>query len=244
MSGFDVSRTAAARATEADAARETTAGEDDRRPARIAALALIASPILWFVGALVSRAFAPQFDGFYEHYEDDPVRALNALAGQHVPWTVQSLLFFAGTLAAVVGLVVLARLLRDTRAAALARAGVIGSVAVAGLSAFVILLRLTAPLDGVRDAAEVPTLLIAAHTGWLNIVFGGLTGLTVAVYGAALFWSGRAKLTGAVVAGLSALVVVAVLGRGSLPPVLVYPIAAVIGVRLLFWGAPRPGRAR
>ncbi len=58
------------------------------------------------------------------------------------------------------------------------------------------------------------------------------------MYGAALFRSGRARLAGALVAALSVLVLVALLGRGSLPPILVFPIAAVLGVGLLFW-APR-----
>lgn len=235
MTTVDASGVAVGRTAGADVAAEPMAGQDERSRARIAGLALIASPILWFVGALVSQVFAPQLGGFYGR--GDPVSKLNALAGQQVPWTVQSLLFFAGTLAAVVGLGLLGSLLRHTRAAALTRAGLIGIVAVVALNAFIILLRLTAPLGGVRDAAEVPPLLIEAHSGWLNIVGAGLTGLTIAVYGAAMLWSGRARLTGALVVALSVLVLVALVARGSLPPVIIYPVASVLGVRLLFWGA-------
>ncbi|MDP9374006.1 MAG: hypothetical protein M3Q65_16425 [Chloroflexota bacterium] len=235
MTTVDASGEAVGRTAQAGVAAEPTAGTDARWRARIAGLALIASPILWFVGALISRKFAPQLNGFYG--DGDPVSKLNALVGQQVPWALQSVLFFAGTLAALAGLVILAGLLRRTRAGGLARTGGIGIVAVAVVSAFVFLLRLTAPLGGVRDTAEVPALLIAAHSGWLNMVTSGLTALTVAVYGAALFWSGRARLTGALVVALSGLVLIALLGRGSLPPVLIYPVAAIIGVRLLFWDA-------
>lgn len=227
---------AAARTREADVAADTAdtaAGIDERRRAKIAGLLLIASPVLWIVGALVSQVLVPQLSGFYGRGE--PVSKINALAGQQVPWAVQSLLFFAGALAAVVGLALLAGLLRHTRAAALARAGMVGLVAVVGTHVFILFLRLAAPMGGVRDAAEVPALLIEAHSGWLNVVLGSLTALTVAAYAAALVWSGRARLTGALGAALSLLVLFALVARGSLPPVLIYPIAAVLGVRLLFW---------
>lgn len=235
MTTLDASGVATLSGGTAGVAPEMTAGTDERRRARIAGLALIASPILWFVGATVSNGIAPQLRGFYG--KGDPVTKVNALVGQQVPWTVQSLLFFAGTLAAVVGLGLLARLLWHTRAASMAQAGLVGLVAVLGLNAFALLLRLTAPMSGVSTSAEVPAFLIVVHSGWLNVVTGGLTALTVAAYGAALVLSGRGKLTGAVVAVLSGLVLIALLTRGSLPPVLVYPIAAILGVRLLFWGA-------
>lgn len=221
----------------ADVAAQTAAGMDERRRARIAGLALVASPILWLVGAAVSNVVAPQLGGFYGR--GDPVTKVNALVGQQVPWTVQSLLFFGGTLAAVVGLALLAQLLWHTRAAALARAGLIGLVAVLGLNAFALLLRLTAPMQGVRDMAEVPPLLMAVHSpGWLGVFTTVLTVATVALLAAALFWSGRAKLTGGGVAALSGLLLVVILAGGPPPPVLVYPIAALLGVRLLFWGTP------
>jgi hypothetical protein len=234
MSG---SRPATAGATGAGPAREAADWKDERRSARIAGAALVASPVLWFGGVLPFRSSA--IFGFYEYYETDPVRALDALAGQQVAWLTQTALFFAGTAVALVGLVLLGRLLWRTRAAALARAGLLGVVATAALFAWSMVLRFMAPTDGVRTEEQVPALLIPAHTGWLNIVTVGLAALTLAVYGAALLRSGRARLAGALVVALSALVVVALLGRGSLPPVLVFPIAAVLGVRLLFW-APAP----
>jgi hypothetical protein len=227
-----------ARATEAGPTRGTAAGKDERRGARIAGAALVASPVLWFGGVLPFRSSA--IFGFYEHYETDPIRALNALTGQQAAWITQTVLFFAGTAVAVVGLALLARLLWRTRAAALARAGVLGVVAMAALYGWGFVLRLTAPTDGVRTEDEIPALLIPAHTGWLNTVTVGLTALTLIVYGAALFRTRRARLAGALVVALSALVLVALLGRGSLPPALVFPIAAILGVRLLFWGAGRP----
>ena len=230
-------------ATEAEATAETAAANDERRRARIAGLALIASPILWWVGAV---PFLPRLGGFYgtENY-GDPVARLNSIAGEQAAWIVQSLLFFAGTVGAVVGLALLTSLLRQTRAATLARAGVVGLVAVMGLSAFSMLVRLTAPMHGVSDLAEVPVFLMAVHSpGWIGLVGTCLTIATVATYAVALFWSGRAKVTGALVAALSGLLLAAVLtAERPPPPVVVYPIAALVGARLLFWGADAAPRS-
>jgi hypothetical protein len=200
---------------------------------KIAGLLLISSPVLWFVGAV---AFMPQVGDFYS--PGDSITKLGALTGQQAAWTIQSILFFAGTLAAVIGLGLLVGLLKHTRSAVLARAGMGGIITVAAVYAFILLLRLTAPTDGIRDTIEVPSLLMSAHFGWLGIVATGLTLLTVALYGLALFWSGVAKVTGVLVAALSGLVLVALLAGGPLPPVIVYPIAAILGVRLLFLKAP------
>lgn len=59
MTTVDASGEAVGRTAQAGVAAEPTAGTDARWRARIAGLALIASPILWFVGALISRKFAP-----------------------------------------------------------------------------------------------------------------------------------------------------------------------------------------
>jgi hypothetical protein len=200
---------------------------------KIAGLLLISSPVLWFVGAV---AFMPQVGDFYS--PGDSITKLGALTGQQAAWTIQSILFFAGTLAAVIGLGLLVGLLKHTRSAVLARAGMGDIITVAAVYAFILLLHLTAPTDGIRDTIEVPSLLMSAHFGWLGIVATGLTLLTVALYGLALFWSGVAKVTGVLVAALSGLVLVALLAGGPLPPVIVYPIAAILGVRLLFLKAP------
>lgn len=244
MSGSRPATAGTAGSTGADPTPESADWKDERRRARAAGAALVASPILWFGGVLPFRS-SPIF-GFYEHYETDLVRALDALAGQQGAWLAQTALFFTGTAAAVLGLALLARLLWRTRAAALARAGLLGLVAMAVLFAWSFFLRFTAPTVGVQSEEEVPALLISAHTGWLNMVTVGLTALTLAMYGAALFRSGRARFAGALVVALSALVLVAVLDRGSLPPVLVFPITAVLGGRLLFWapGAAAKGDGR
>lgn len=203
--------------------------KDERRRLKIAGLLLITSPVLWLVGAV---AFMPQVGDFYS--PGDPLTKIGALTGQQAAWTVQSLLFFAGTLAAVIGLGLLGGLLKHTLAAVMARVGVGSIITVAAIYAFILLLRLTAPTDGIRNATEVPSLLMSAHFGWLGIVATGLTLLTVAFYGLALYWSGVTKVTGVLVAALSGLVLVALLAGGPLPPVSVYPIAAILGVRLLF----------
>lgn len=232
MTISDASRKAAGTTTAAaGAAAETTSETGERRRARIAGLALIASPILWFVGA---AAFRSQVGGFYDNYDADPLMAMRVVDGQQAAWIVQTLIFFAGTAAALVGLAILARQLWHTRAGGLARAGVLGSVAVAGLFIWMTVMRLTAPMDGVRTAADVPTLMIAAHHGWLGVLTSALTMVTVGIFGAALFWTGRARVTGAVVAVLCGLVLVVLLTSGTLPPVVIYPIAAILGVRLLF----------
>lgn len=235
MTMSSASGVAASRATETNVVAETAAGKDERPRARIAGLALIASPIVWWLTAVV---LFPTLGGFYAR-GDDPLTKLNALASQQAAWTVQSLVFFGGTLAAVVGLGLLASLLWHTRAAALARAGAIGSLAIAGVSVFTVLLRVTTSVDAVRTEADVPTLMMAAHFGWFQIASACLVAATVAIHAAALFWSGRAKVTGALVAALSGLALVALLARTGGPPapLIVYPLAALLGVRLLFWGA-------
>lgn len=209
------------------------ATREERRDARVAGLALVASPVVWFVGALLSLVVAPSLGVFYT--STDPVTQVNAIAGQRVIWTVQSLMFFAGTLGAVFGLAFVVRRLGRTRAATLARRAVFGLVAVVVLNGVAMVLRLAAHA-GVQDATEVPTLLIAAHFGWLSLVTSVVTAVTVAAVGLALLWSGLAKLTGALVAALSVLVLVALLGGGPLPPVVIYPIAALLGARLLVRG--------
>lgn len=219
-----------------DGPHQTPMPEGARRRARLAGILLIASPVLWFLGVGPLRS---QTGGFYDHYEDDPMRALNEIAGNGGAWIAQSLLFFAGTLAAVAGLVILASLLRGTAGEALARAGAVGAVAVAALNACVFVVRLMAPTDGVGSEDEIPSLLIPAHTGWLNFVTVVLTVLTLLVFAAAVFRVG-ARVVGALVGGLAALVLVALVGQGSLPPVIVYPIALVLGVGVL---AAAPFRA-
>lgn len=207
----------------------------ERRRARVAAIALIASPIFWFVGAL---AFFTTLGAFYS--ADDPVAKLNGIAGQRVAWTVQSLLFFSGALSASVGLVTLARLLRSD-APALARVATIAAIAAAILSVGYLLVRLFAPLEGVRNANEVPPILLDMHgygsTPWLGVVGIGLTVGAVGLLAIALVTSGKARLTGGFVALLSGVLLVAILSGQTPPPVAVYPIAAVLGVRLLFWHA-------
>lgn len=208
----------------------------ERRRARLAALALIASPMLWFVGAV---AFFTALGAFYT--ADDPVAKLNGIAGQRVAWTIQSILFSLGGLFAAAGLIIVARLLRSD-APQLARAGMVAAACSAIASVAILGIRLAAPLDGVRDASQVPSLLIAVHSfsaapSPLGNAIVLLTVAALALVALALYTSGRAKLTGALVALACALVAVALLGRGGLPPVVVYPIAAVLGVRLLFWRA-------
>ena len=196
---------------------------------KIAGLLLIISPVLWIIGAVT---FMPQIGDFYA--PGDSLTKLGALTGQQAAWMVQSLIFFAGTLAAVIGLVLLLGILKQTRAALLARVGVGGSITVAVVYAFILLLRLTAPTDGISEAKEVPSLLMSAHFGWLGIVATSLMLLTVAFYGLAFYRSGVAKVTGILIAALSGIVLVVLLAGGPLPPVIVYPIAAILGVRLLF----------
>jgi hypothetical protein len=215
-----------------DAAADPAA---ERKRARVAAIALIASPILWFAGAL---AFFNTLGAFYS--ADDPVAKLNGIAGQRAAWTVQSLLFFAGALAASLGLILVARLLRSD-APAFARIGTVAAVAAAIVNAGYTLVRLVAPLEGVRSASEVPPILLDMHgygtTPWLGVVGIGLTAGTVGLLAIALVTSGKARLTGALVALLSGALLVAILSGQTPPPVAVYPIAAVLGVRLLFWRA-------
>lgn len=202
----------------------------ERQRARIAGSALIASPVLWFVGAV---AFFSTVGAFYN--PSQPMSKLNAIAGQRLAWTMQSVVFLLGTLTAVVGLVLLASLLRRTRAALLARVGAIGALAAAAIMVFFFLVRVSAPLDGVQSATDVPALLMAVHFGWLNVLANSVILLTVMVFGVALVQSGRAIVMGGVVAAVAALVLLVVLIGGPLPAVIVYPIAAVLGVRLLFW---------
>ncbi|HEY8825224.1 MAG TPA: hypothetical protein VIP07_10090 [Candidatus Limnocylindria bacterium] len=208
----------------------------ERKRARVAAVALIASPILWFVGAV---AFYSTLGAFYN--ADDPVAKLNGIAGQRLAWTLQSLLFFAGAIAASVGLVILARLLRSD-APALARIGTIAASLSAIAAAAVLGIRFAAPLDGVRDASEVPPLLIAVHSFGASPSWLGTANILVAVAAVgllaiALYTSGRARLTGALVTLGCVAVALTILARGGIPPVIVYPIAAILGVRLLFWRA-------
>lgn len=215
-----------------DASAGSTA---ERKRARVAGVALIVSPILWFVGAL---AFFSTLGTFYS--ADDPVAKLNGIAGQRGAWTVQSLVFFAGALSASFGLILAARLLRSD-APALARVATIAAVAAAMLNVGYLFVRLFAPLDGVRDASEIPPILLDMHgygaTPWLGVVGIGLTGGAVGLLAIALVTSGKARLTGALLALLSGALLAALLSGQTPPPVVVYPIAAVLGVRLLFWRA-------
>jgi len=99
-----------------------------------------------------------------------------------------------------------------------------------------------APLDGVRDASEVPPLLIAVHSFGASPSWLGTANILVAVAAVgllaiALYTSGRARLTGALVTLGCVAVALTILARGGIPPVIVYPIAAILGVRLLFWRA-------
>jgi len=206
----------------------------EQKRARLAALALIASPILWFVGAL---AFFTTLGAFYS--AADPVSKLNGIAGQRLAWTVQSLIFFAGALSASVGLVILARLLRSN-APTLALIGTIAASLSAIASAASLGIRLAAPLDGVRDASEVPPLLMAVHSfsaspSWFAMASILVTVAGVGLLAIALYTSGRAKLTGAVTTLACVALALIILARGGIPPVVVYPIAAILGVRLLFW---------
>lgn len=213
----------------------------ERKRARLAALALIASPVLWLVGAL---AFFTTLGAFYS--PGDPMTKVNGIAGQRVAWTVQSLIFFAGALSASVGLILLARLLRSD-APALARAGAIAATASATANAVFLVVRLAAPLDGVRDASEIPALLMDIHgfgtnAPWLAAMTTPVLVAAVGLLAIASYTSGKARLTGALVALLcgavfAAMLSAAVRSGGQLPPVTVYPIAAVLGVRLLFWRA-------
>lgn len=208
----------------------------ERKRARVAGVALIVSPILWFVGAL---AFFTTLGTFYS--ADDPVTKLNGIAGLRAAWTVQSLVFFAGALSASIGLILLARLLRSD-APALARIGTVAAAAAAVVTAVFTVVRLVAPLDGVRNASEIPQLLLDIHGYGTNAPWLGAVG-TVVTVGAlgllaiALYTSGKARLTGALVTLLCGAVLAAILSGGPLPPVVVYPICAVLGVRLLFWRA-------
>jgi hypothetical protein len=208
----------------------------ERRRARVAAIALIASPILWLVGAL---AFFTTLGAFYS--AADPVAKLNGIAGQRVAWTVQSLIFFAGALSASVGLILLARLLRRD-APALARIGAVAAAASAIANGAFLVIRLAAPLDGVRDASEIPPLLMDMHrfgtnAPWLGALVLLFKVAAVGVLAVALYAGGKAKLTGALVALLSVALLAAIFSGAPLPPVVVYPIAAILGVRLLFWRA-------
>lgn len=203
-------------------------------PARIASLALIASPALWFVGAV---AFFATLGAFYS--AADPVAKLNGIAGQRVAWTIQSILFSLGGLSAAAGLIIVARLLRAD-VPGLARAGMIAASCSAMAAVAILAIRLAAPLDGVRDASEVPPLLIAVHSfseapSLLASAIVLVTVAAVALVAMALYTSGRAKVTGALVALGCAVVAAAILGSGGIPPVVVYPLVAVLGVRLLFW---------
>jgi hypothetical protein len=203
--------------------------KNERQRAKLAGLSLIASPVLWLIGAV---AFRSVVGGFYEN--DETLAKLGALTGHSVAWVVQSLIFFAGTLAAVIGLGLLAGILQQTRATLLGRIGMVGIVAVTAVNAFIMFLRLAAPTDGAGDAVEASSLLMASHFGWLGSVNAALTLLTVVVYGAALFWTERAKVTGVVVVTLSTLIFVAMLTSGTHAPIAYYPIVAILGVRLLF----------
>lgn len=214
-----------------DAAADPAA---ERKRARVAAIALIASPILWFVGAL---AFFNTLGAFYS--ADDPVAKLNGIAGQRVAWTIQTLLFFAGALCASVGLILVARLLR-AEAPALAGIGAIAAAAAAMVSAVPVVIRLAAPLDGVRDASEVPPLLLDVHAygtnaPWLGVIPILVTVGAIGLLAVALYLSGKAKWTGAILVLLCGALLVSILTGGSPPPVVVYPIAALLGVRVLFW---------
>jgi hypothetical protein len=207
----------------------------ERKRARVAGIALIASPIFWFVGAV---AFFTTLGAFYS--AEDPVAKLNGIAGQRAAWTVQSLLFFAGALAASLGLILVARLLRSD-APTLVRVAAIAAVAAAMLSVGYLFVRLAAPLDSVRDASEIPPILLDMHgygtTPWLGVVGIGLTVGAVGLLAIALVTTGKARLTGALLALLSGALLAALLSGQTPPPVVVYPIAAVLGVRLLFWRA-------
>lgn len=204
--------------------------------ARVAAFALVASPALWFVGAV---AFFTTLGPFYS--ADDPVAKLNGIAGQRVAWTIQSILFALGGLSAPGGLIVVARLLRHD-VPALSRAAVIAASCSAIAALAILVIRLAAPLNGVRDPSDVPPLLIAVHSfssapSLLGNALVLVTVVAVALVGMALYASGRAKVTGALVALACAVVALAIIGRGGLPPVVIYPIVALLGVRLLFWRA-------
>lgn len=222
-----------------DVAAKQRDGEHGRRRRRSAGLLLVAAPVMWLLGA---AAFMSRVKGFYEQYDSDPVRAVNSLAGQQAAWVAQSLLFFTGTALAVVGLVLLAQLLKRGRGSTLAAAGVVVAAAVLVLNLVALVLRLAAPTDGVRTQADVPALLIPLHTGWLNLLTVALTLVMIALFAAALARRGDARWIGAVVVVLSALVLVGLLRRGSLPPVAVYPLAGLLGLRLLVggWGPASP----
>jgi hypothetical protein len=211
----------------------------ERKRASVAAIALIASPILWLVGALV---FFTTLGAFYS--AADLVAKLNGIAGQKVAWTIQSVIFFAGALSAAVGLMLLARLLRRD-APALASIGAVAAAASVTANGAFLIIRLAAPLDGVRDASEIPPLLMDIHrfgtnAPWLGALVLLFTVAAVGVLAVALYASGKARLTGALVALLSLALLAAIFSSVPLPPVVVYPIAAILGVRLLFW---RPSEA-
>ena len=217
----------------------STGAAAERTRAQIAGAMLIASPIFWLVGALV---FFNTLGPFYS--PGDAVTKLNGIAGQRVAWIVQSVLFFAGALSASIGLILLARLLRQV-APALARAGAIAAAASATTNAVFLVIRLAAPLDGVRDASEIPTLLLDMHRFGTNAPWLGAAVLlfkvaAVGLLAVGLYVGGRARLTGVLVALLSGALLIAILAGGPLPPVTVYPICAILGVRLVFWRVTGP----
>lgn len=167
-----------------------------------------------------------------------PFTKLGALTGHQTAWILQSLVLLAGTLAAGIGLAPLSGILQSTRAAGLARAGLVGSIAVAAVNAFIMLFRMTAPMDGISGAADLPSLMLVAHFGWLATVNVGLTLLTVPLYGAALFWTERAKVTGALVAALSLLASFRSSSGDCRRPSLPTRSLPIPGAHLLFWEAP------
>lgn len=229
---------AAASGTIGERGRASARGADERRRAQVAGAALIAGTALWFAGAL---AFYSRLIGFYSR-NGDPVERLATVAREHTAWLLQSAIFLAGSLAAVAGLVILTGLLSGTRGRVLALAGAAGALTYGALSVFAAILRFAAPASGVRAATDVPALLIAAHYGWLAALTSGLLLGTAILYGAALARGGRARVVGVVIAVLGALLLLSILTGGSTRPVTLYPVLALIGLRLLFWPGPTGDR--
>lgn len=206
----------------------------ERRRARVAGVALIGGTALWFAGAL---AFYSRLVSFYSR-NGDPVERLATVAREHTAWLLQSAIFLIGSLAAVAGFVILTGLLSGTRGRVLALAGAAGALSYGALSVLAAIQRFAAPTSGVRVAADVPALLIAAHYGWLAVLTTGLLMVTAILYGAALAHSGRARVAGVIIAVFGALLFLSILAGGSTRPVTLYPVLALIGLRLLFWPGP------
>lgn len=182
---------------------------------------MIASGVCWLVGAL---AFGPLLSEVYA--AQGGAARQEAIAAHLAPWIAQNLLFFAGVVAAALGLSRLVTCVGG-RGQRIARSGRV--VLWLAVTAWTILFfgLIATPL-GVPYAGR-----IVARTFWMGAAFTTLAAFVM--IGLSLIASRAAIVAGAWMAVASALLFCAVIAmRTTLPPAIFFQVLLVAGVVLIY----------